>query len=288
MVGGLHGNEPAGVLAGRRVVEALSRRGPSALRGTLAVIAGNLPALRAATRFCDRDLNRRWQPDRVRTLAARDPLERCREDREQLDLVALFEALIAQEAARRPVILLDLHTTSGQAPPFVVVVDEAESARLARATAMPVILDLHRHVDGPILTWFAAAGHLALGVEGGVHEDPEAARHLEAAIWLVLHAAGGVDGSVLPPELLHRVGRGPHRLPPLSRVIHRHGVVPASGFRMEPGFRSFDAVRVGTLLALDRTGPIRASADGMVFLPLYQDQGSDGFFVIRAERPPPP
>ncbi len=78
-------------------------------------------------------------------------------------------------------------------------------------------------------------------------------------------------------------GQPPHRLPAVSRVVHRHAVVPASGFVMEPGFRSFDAVRMGTLMAMDRTGPIRAPDDGMVFLPLYQDQGADGFFVIKAD-----
>lgn len=281
--GGLHGNEPAGIVAGARVAEEIRSQGVP-IAGGLALVAGNLPGLEAGDRYLHRDLNRRWQPDRIAHLASRRPLELCREDHEQLDLVACFEALIADRAdPARPVVFLDLHTTSGHTPPFVVSLDDRETLRLAQGTGIPIILDLHRYIDGPILMWWHAHGHRALGIEGGLHDDPAAIRHLEDAIWLLLHAVGVVGHAHLPGRLVLQFGRPPHRLPAISRVVHRHAVVPGSGFAMEPGFRSFDAVREGTLLARDRTGPVRAPADGMVFLPLYQDQGVDGFFVIQAE-----
>jgi succinylglutamate desuccinylase len=40
-------------------------------------------------------------------------------------------------------------------------------------------------------------------------------------------------------------------------------------------------VAAGTLLARDDGGEIRAPFDGLLLMPLYQAQGSDGFFLGR-------
>ena len=39
-------------------------------------------------------------------------------------------------------------------------------------------------------------------------------------------------------------------------------------------------VREGQQLAADCTGPIRAICDGYMFMPLYQPEGKDGFFLL--------
>ncbi len=59
---------------------------------------------------------------------------------------------------------------------------------------------------------------------------------------------------------------------------------------MEPGFRNIDRARKGQLLARDRSGEIRAPADGMVILPLYQGyrrirQDGGGRLVIERQDP---
>ena len=77
-------------------------------------------------------------------------------------------------------------------------------------------------------------------------------------------------------ELLRRA-RGD--LPALIEVALRHPVGP--GFRMEPGFANIERTAAGTLLARDDSGEIRAPFDGLVLMPLYQAQGSDGFFYGR-------
>jgi succinylglutamate desuccinylase len=50
---------------------------------------------------------------------------------------------------------------------------------------------------------------------------------------------------------------------------------------MEPGFKNFQPVRRGRVLAKDRTGEIKASETGLILLPLYQTLGDDGFFLGR-------
>ena len=56
---------------------------------------------------------------------------------------------------------------------------------------------------------------------------------------------------------------------------------PGDGFRMQPGFVSFQPVERGQELARDATGPLAAPASGMLLMPLYQGQGEDGYFIGR-------
>jgi succinylglutamate desuccinylase len=54
---------------------------------------------------------------------------------------------------------------------------------------------------------------------------------------------------------------------------------------MEPGFRNIERVRRDQLLARHRGVEVRAARDGFVMLPLYQKQGTDGFFWGRGIGP---
>jgi succinylglutamate desuccinylase len=66
------------------------------------------------------------------------------------------------------------------------------------------------------------------------------------------------------------------------RVEERHGIRPEDQFRMEPGFSNIEPIEAGQLLARDRSGEIRAREKGILFMPLYQGLGDDGFFTGRA------
>jgi succinylglutamate desuccinylase len=68
----------------------------------------------------------------------------------------------------------------------------------------------------------------------------------------------------------------------MIEVLSRHAVAPDHAFSMEPGFSTIHPTLRGTLIARDKRGEIRAPDDCLVLLPLYQAQGSDGFFVGRA------
>jgi hypothetical protein len=60
-----------------------------------------------------------------------------------------------------------------------------------------------------------------------------------------------------------------------------HLIQPGDGFAMRPGYRNFQKVKKGEHLADDHKGPIVSSIDGLVLMPLYQSQGSNGFFLVR-------
>ncbi len=60
-----------------------------------------------------------------------------------------------------------------------------------------------------------------------------------------------------------------------------HRIRAGDAFQMLPNFKNFQAVRKGQALARDIHGWILAPEDGLILMPLYQKQGSDGFFLVK-------
>lgn len=277
--GGIHGNEPAGVVAIQRVLAGLDASG-AAIAGRVVALAGNLPALEHATRFLVRDLNRQWLPHSLERLRAADPADDTPEDHEQRELLRCYEQVVA--SASGPVVFLDLHTSSADGPPFVVLADTIDNRRIGLAVGIPILLGLEELIDGACMEWFSSRGIVNCAIEGGRHMHPDTVANLESAIWLALEAIGILRKGALDlaPHRAHlqRVTRG---LPPILEIFHRHAIVPEDRFHMEPGFSNFSPVVRGQLLARDRAGEVRARGQARVLLPLYQAQGDDGFFLGR-------
>jgi len=64
-------------------------------------------------------------------------------------------------------------------------------------------------------------------------------------------------------------------------VRYRHGITAEDHFRMAPGFITFERVDEGQAVAVDREGEVRTPQPGLLLMPLYQNQGDDGFFIVR-------
>jgi predicted deacylase len=287
VTGGIHGNEPAGVHAGRRVFAELRDR-ELPLRGRVVFLSGNRPALARGLRYIDRDLNRVWSRQTIAEVQGTPTEARCSEGREMLALLARFEREIDEYRERCPqVACLDLHTSSAEGPPFSCFGDTMRNRRVAFALPVPAVLGLEETLDGAMLDMFYERGAIAVAVEGGLHDDPAAIARLEDAVWIGLVAAGVLDAADVP-ELGHRHARlaaDAEGLPPVLEVRHREALSEEDEFAMRPGFRSFDHVATGRELATKNGRILYAEEDGFVFLPLYQGKGSDGYFFGRAVRP---
>ncbi|MBK8705758.1 MAG: hypothetical protein IPN33_20820 [Saprospiraceae bacterium] len=70
-------------------------------------------------------------------------------------------------------------------------------------------------------------------------------------------------------------------MPKVAELVTSHRVHPGDQFQMRPGYANFQPVQRGELLAHDAGGPITAISDGLILMPLYQPQGSDGFFIVK-------
>jgi succinylglutamate desuccinylase len=109
----------------------------------------------------------------------------------------------------------------------------------------------------------------------------------EAAVWIALAASGVLPAGSRPEVEAGRalLGAGSAGLPRVVEVRHRHAIAAADGFRMDPGFRSFQPVGAGQVVARDRRGPVAVAEAGRLLMPLYQPLGDDGYFLIREVRP---
>ena len=281
VVAGIHGNEPAGVIAAGRALEVLAANG-SVTRGELVVLAGNRRALARGVRFVQRDLNRKWSDARLAELrdAASNPaVVLGPEDREQLEMGETLDEVLG--AARGRVHVVDLHTTSAEGVPFALIDDHMRHRSFALGFPLPLLLGLTGTLGGTLTDWLSTRRCVAVAVEGGAHASERSAAHHEAVILLAVLGAGLVDGAALRDvdTYRRRLASAWRDLPRAIRVHHRHAITPADHFVMEPGFANIQRVPRGTLLAHDARGEIRTTRDEVVVMPLYQKLGDDGFFL---------
>jgi succinylglutamate desuccinylase len=278
-IAGLHGNEPAGIEAQRRVFLSLDETNAD-LKGGLIGIAGNLKALARRRRFIDADLNRRWHIRHLQSIEdTLDSPQECAEDRERHDLTSELERIF--EAAPS-VFFLDLHTTSGKGVPFAAIGDTLPNRQFAKPFPVPIILGLEEQLDGTISEYLTSRGHVALTLEAGQHDSPLTVDNAEAAIWIALASAGMLDEKDARVKRSTSIlARNASSVPRFLEVRYRHAISAVDRFVMEPGFDSFDVIRPSQLLARDRNGEIRSRWNGLILMPLYQELGDDGFFIIR-------
>lgn len=280
VVGAIHGNEQAGIHASRRVLELLSRNDVT-LRGELLAIAGNLGAARLGRRYQLRDLNRVWHEEQVAALESKVARGEALdfEEQEQHDILVCVRDAIAR--ARGPVYLVDLHTTSADGVAFGLFGDTLSQRAFVGGLPLPMVMGLEEALDGVLSSYWTRQGCVTFAVEGGQHDDPGSIDNLAAVLLLAAETAGVFARGPLNKETqaafdLLETRRG--SLPRIMEVVSRHAITDDDAFTMEPGFRNLDHARAMQLLARDRKGEIRAPRDGLVMLPLYQAQGSDGFF----------
>ena len=280
ILGGIHGNEPAGVLAVNRVWHRMQQRS-AALRGEVVLLRGNTRALEQRVRYINADLNRQWMAENVRTAEQeKQGLPEASELLEQRELLTVMREAVSR--ARGEIYFVDLHTTSAHGQPFATVGDTLRNRRFALTFPLTIVLGLEEQIDGTLLEYVNNLGAITMGVEAGQHEAMTSVDHHEAVIWNATASTGNFRREDLPEldqsrSVLKRASGGMK----VVEVRYRHTIGPEDRFKMEPGFKNFQAVRRGKVLARDLTGEIKASETGLILMPLYQPLGDDGFFLVR-------
>jgi succinylglutamate desuccinylase len=243
-------------------------------------------ALAQGRRFMAIDLNRAWEIDRVGQLLSNPGLNgTCPEDHELVELLRAIDDVA--DASRGTVYVIDLHTTSGPGGIFTTVADTLQNRAFAMSIPVPLVLGLEELVEGTMLEYLGRRGFVSAVFEGGQHEDPMSVDRTEAAIWIALAESGLIRESDVPAvaasrKMLRKAVKG---LPRALEMRHKHHFEAGDGFTMRPGFRSFDSVQEGEVIAFDRGGEVRARARSQILMPLYQEQGNDGFFLVQRFSP---
>jgi len=277
LIGGLHGNELTGIKAIERVFKKI-REDKLEIRGKIIGLKGNKKAIEKKERYIDYDLNRCWTVEHIQHLS--NSHYTFAEDEEILELNTIFEGLSSYEATQR--VCVDLHTTSSDNGNFIVVPEVTSNDPVIDALKLPLILDLEKHIKGTLLKYLTRKGYLAFAFEGGLIGSEVAIELHTAGIWEILLASGAVspaqiNGVMQIGTLLQTFASElPHKL----RVRHHYWITGEDNFRMKPGYLNFQKVKAGEVIAEDRNGQIQIPMDGLIFMPLYQRSGNDGFFVV--------
>jgi len=253
--------------------------------GTILGIIGNIKAYKQGKRYINRDINRMWSDELVQKIKLSKPEDL---DGEEIEIFEIL-GVIGQETLSgkyQKMILLDLHTTSSEGGIFSITTEDTESIRIASALHAPVVKGLLKGISGTSLHYFCTKNigidSTALAFEAGQHEDPKSVNRTIAAIINCMRSIGAVnkhDVENIHDELLLNYS---NNLPPLVNVIDKYTVKDNSKWLMKPGYTHFKSIQKGELLANDINGPVFAAHDGLILMPLYQAQGSDGFFIVEA------
>lgn len=280
---GVHGNEPAGVIALIRVMERLERLKPT-IKGSIYGITGNLNALAKGIRYESVDLNRIWTKDRIRKLKSKTlTQEELNADIiEQQELFDIGEKIFAKHSHQ--VYFIDLHTTSAETVPFITMNDTLINRRFSRRFPVPVVLGIEEYLVGPLLNWIIEIGYPCVAFESGTHHEVSSIDNHESFVWLSLVYGGLISRTELPdfPQHYNRLKQSNTRFHDVFEIWYKKEIAPREEFEMKPGYYNFRQLSKSEPIASSSIeGEIRVKEDCRIFMPLYQGKGNDGFFLIR-------
>lgn len=291
--GSVHGNEPAGIKAIEFIADLFERHliDSDSIAGHILGIKGNLAASRANQRFIEEDLNRVWTVDRVSKIqsAPHNTLSN-----EELECRSILDTIhqITNQIKPSEIIILDLHTTSAPRGIFTIPGKNLESRLLASHLGAPVIHGFFDNISGTIVEYFSESPCSipirTIAFEGGQHESKEAIYLGSIAILDALNYLGMFKEKGIYDKLVAQFDFQPDFGPNIPReleLLKVHKITPGDQFKMEPGFYNFKPVKKGTILAQDKNGPIIAEMDAIIWMPLYQKEGAEGFYLLKPVLP---
>ena len=273
---GIHGNEFAGVDALNKV---LNRVDENDLFGEIYAVYGNIEALKKNKRFLELDLNRMWTTDKLQILESKE--QYSQEEQEQIELFEFIKGLF--RSIKSPIYFIDLHTTSSKSLPFITINDAIINRKFSQCFPVPIVLGIEEYLEGPLLSYLNKLGYVSLGFEAGQHVDPQAIKSCVAFISLALKHTGHLRNDELGGhgEFEHVLKDASFSTSSIYEVIYKYHIKPKEIFVMKPGYESFQTIEKGAFLATSNGERIYSEHNAKLFMPLYQNSGNDGFFIIR-------
>jgi len=278
--GGIHGNEHSGIFALKKVINSLNEQKPT-FKGNIFAIAGNLKGIQANKRYIGEDLNRIWFPN---TLIPREERSQVSEYTEKIDILNYLINILENG---KPTFLIDLHTTSSHSMPFISISDTLKNRKIIKNIPANLVLGLEELLDGPMFSFFSELGLPAILFEAGQHNAISSYENQVAFIWMILAELKCMKKRNIPDyrasiETLKKSNPGGNKA---FEIKHRHLKQDHEHFRMKDGFVNFQKVEKGETIAFNKDGKIKSMRNGYIFMPLYQTQGCDGFFLVKEIKP---
>ena len=279
---GTHGNETSGVFGVKRVLKELEEKHIPVKGELIAAFSGNLRALQEGVRFIDKDLNRGWVTDRMKKLGFMTEEDEMwgHEKKEQQELIDILQKVIGR--AKGEVFVFDLHTTSSVSPPFCAISDTIRNRRIAVQVPVPTVVGFDEQTKGTFMNYVNEMGLTGVAFEAGEHFAAASVENQVSFIWMILSIIGCIDGDKIEEFDKHysnlaKANFGQHKI---FDLVYHHEIKEEDQFKMRPGYTTFDKIEKGEHIADDTNGPLRAPEAGNIFMPLYQKQGEDGYFIV--------
>ena len=249
IMGGVHGNEPSGVIAIREVLTTLSLK-----RGKVHFIIANLNAIKQNVRFTEMNMNRAFKAENLLADGQQNTYER----RRALEIMPFLDESSA---------LLDLHSsTTPGSPPFVIC--EAHSHEVATRLPYSIISSgwdiIHPGGTDYYMNLRQSKG---ICVECGYMLDENGPAIARDSIRIFLTALGLIDGEIPP-------------VTPNQKLIHADSVYhTTTDLRLARKFDDFETISVGTLIGTDGGNEVLAENDGVIIFARDTAGKGEGFVL---------
>lgn len=275
VTGGVHGNEPSGIQALESVFAELNKTKPE-IEGTIVGVSGNKLALNRNQRYIDEDLNRTWTTENID-----NNKKDSHEQKEMWEIIKILEQFPESDFTKR--YFLDCHTTSSPSLPYISVQEVNDNDDWAHRFPTYIVRGFSDMVYGCIDHYLSRIGITGFVLEAGQHIDKTSAENHEGVIWLALKEACKLNLEKIStfPECVTKFSKKNAPEQKTFELVHRHGLEDSDEFKMQPGFENFQKIKKGELLAIQNGKEVKSEWDARIFMPLYQAQGNDGFFVVQ-------
>mgnify|MGYP003109858642 CR=1 FL=1 len=272
---GIHGNEPSGVIALQKVFKELEKTQPH-INGTLVGISGNHKALNENQRYIDEDLNRVWTEENIEKEEAES-----HEEKEMYEIIEVLKKYPEASFTKR--YFMDCHTTSSDSLPYLSVQEVNDNDAWSRNFPTYIVRGFSDIITGDFDHYLSRTGLTGFVFEAGQHESKSSVENQEGMIWLCLKEACDLDLSLIScyPDCVENFKTKNAPAQKVFDIEYRHGLEDNDDFKMQPGFQNFQEIKKGELLAIQNGKEIKSQWNARIFMPLYQAQGNDGFFVIK-------
>ncbi len=244
IVGGMHGDEPAGWRIVNRIADELPAYDADEGEGRIRLIIANEPAIEAETRYTETDLNRAFPGD-----TASDAYE----DRLAVDLA---EAVAGADA------VLAIHTSHSAPPPFAIYSELTPSVRRSVA-GMPV--DYVLDASGLRGTTFDSTVPHTVSIEVGRQGSEEAVDFGYTAVRAFLRAHGSLADQ--PPTFSE------------TTIVKGLEEVPKGGGDPQVNYANFEEIPSGAVFASDDVYTHRVDESGLVPV-LASEEGYENLFGL--------
>ena len=279
IIAGLHGNEVSGIYAINSIIDNINNNNLS-LKTNLYVLSGNLNAISKGIRYETIDLNRLWNDEQIKKIKSKKS-NLNKDELEQKELYFSIKEIVNRHTGE--FIFVDLHTTSSHTIPFLTYGDSLKNRRFSKKFPVPSVFGIEEYITGTLLTYVTEFGHIGVGFEAGEHHDKDIIAINKAFLWHVLVEVGCVKKENVKDyqQYVNLLVKQSDLGNTFFEIVNKHSIQKKDKFLMIKGYRNFQRINKNQKLAISNNKELVASTKGRIFLPLYQDKGEDGYFIIK-------